>query len=76
MQQLTPKEEAIQLVNNFGKIIGKPLKNGGYKYNIETAKQCAICCINKIKPRLNLLSTNGVNSHSYWEIVIQEISKL
>jgi hypothetical protein len=36
---MTPKEKAKELVNNVGKIIGKELKNGGFKYNFGMAKQ-------------------------------------
>jgi hypothetical protein len=76
---MTPKEKAIELVNNVGKIIGKELKNGGFKYNIEIAKLCALKTVDEIinyQPFDIYTIEQCMSVNKYWQEVKQEIEKL
>lgn len=66
---MKPKEKAKELVDRFGKKVGKELKNGSFRYNIEIAKQCALIAVDEI------LDKDGYNN-DYWQEVKQEIEKL
>jgi hypothetical protein len=74
---MTSKENAKELVNNVGKIIGKELKNGGFKYNIEIPKLCALIAVDEI---LNIDSIKPYILHKeiieFYEEVKKEIEKL
>jgi hypothetical protein len=67
---MTPKENAKELVNNVGKIIGKELKNNGFKYNIEIAKLCALKTVEEISQHCYQVMK------PFWQEVKQEIEKL
>jgi hypothetical protein len=74
---MTPKEKAKELVTNIGKLIGKELKNGGFKYNIEIAKQCALIAVEEIlDSHYKLLSGVNTSIYKYWQEVKQEIELL
>ena len=78
---MTPKEKAKELVNNTGKIIGKELKNGGFKYNFGIAKHCALLAVDEIDLVLQKSTPNdnpyaNLSSLEYWQEVKQEIEKL
>lgn len=45
---MTPKEKAEILVRSFGYKIGKEFKNGGFRFNIEIAIQCALIAVDEI----------------------------
>jgi len=67
MQQLTPKEEAIQLVEKF---------YIPFNLTIQNAKECAIICVDKI---LELVSSDDsilITELQYYQQLKQEISKL
>lgn len=70
---LTPKEKAKELVDRFGKKVGKELKNGSFRYNIEIAKQCAIIAVDEI---LNGSRLFYIEDYDYWQEVKQEIKLL
>lgn len=75
---MTPKEKADSLVRLIGYEIGKELPNGGYKFNIERAKQCALIAVNEISWVLdeidyNIHTDNGIK---FYNEVKQEIEKL
>jgi hypothetical protein len=72
---MTPKENAKELVNNVGKIIGKELKKGGFKYNIEIAKLCALKTVEEIM-KLDVVWYQGSRTYDFYEEVKQEIEKL
>ena len=73
MQQLTPKKEAIQLVEKF---------YVPYNLTIQTAKECAIICVNKVLSVINSDAlyiqgeTNIGELVNHYCEVLQEISKL
>jgi hypothetical protein len=74
---MTPKEKAEELVNNTGKIIGKELKNGGFKYNFGIAKHCALLAVDEILFVLNECEdTYSENASQFYNEVKQEIEKL
>jgi hypothetical protein len=67
---MTPKEKAIELVNNFSNV---PLLDS-YE-----AKQCALIAVNEIvksNPHSNPLNTLGFSTMAYWIEVEYEIKKL
>ena len=89
MQQLTPKEEAIQLVNMFGaEIYNVDAVDGGGWSNCrlvdksvnQTAKECAIICIEKLIGTLAEINNNESYNVSKYaircQLIKQEISKL
>ena len=63
---MTPKEEAKKLVETIGESISKPHR-GGYKYNIEQAKKCALIAVDKLIE---------VTAAKYWYDVKREIELL
>lgn len=83
MQQLTPKEEAIQLVDKFGEIdnVGY-YSNDGYsawssKVNLQIAKECAIICVNEVIEELIEWGEVWMKRRiEHYQQVLQEISKL
>jgi hypothetical protein len=68
---MTPKEKAKELVNNVGKIIGKELKNGGFKYNFGMAKHCALKTVDEM---LNFMFLSE-NENSFWINYYNEVKK-
>lgn len=63
---MTPSQiKTKELVDKHGKIIGKKLKNGGFRYNIEIAKQCALIAVNRT---INILKEMQEKEHSdnFW----------
>ena len=89
MQQLTPKEEAIQLVEKFYdkqlSILNKNNTQAMLDVEYEIAKECAIICVNRIIESQPLrpvtcpvgsIGENKENSIKYYQQVFQEISKL
>jgi hypothetical protein len=71
---MTPKEKAKELVNNTGKIIGKELKNGSFKYNFGIAKHCALIAIDELIYETQFEVPNI--RQRYWINVKEEINKL
>ncbi len=69
------KEKAKELVNNVGKIIGKELKNGGFKYNFGMAKHCALKTVEEIM-KLDEVWYQGSKTYDFYQEVKQEIEKL
>jgi hypothetical protein len=69
------KEKAKELVNNVGKIIGKELKNGGFKYNFGMAKHCALIAVEEILHVIDR-DMNYQNVYSFYLNVKEEIEKL
>lgn len=77
LENLTPKEKAIELIDKY-----KPLCGGywGGKINKEFAKQSAIIAVNEIiaaiptQPSIN--ETERIYAIMYWINVKQEIEKL
>ena len=71
---MTPKEKAKELFDRIGKEISRPIKSGGYRFNVNHAKQCALIAVDEIisieKHHMHLEWTN------YWQQVKQEIEKL
>lgn len=72
---MTPKEKAKELISIFGKQIGKELKNGSFRYNIEIAKECALIAVDEILNNDNNFF-NTYSQNDYWLKVKQEIEKL
>jgi len=81
---MTPKDKAKELVSIFGKKIGKELKNGSFRYNIEITKQCALIAVNEIINMCKLYHNHNVVIDTkiytelaidYWQEVKQEIEK-
>jgi hypothetical protein len=73
---MTPKEKAKELVNNTGKIIGKELKNGGFKYNIIIAKECSLTTVDEMLNFMFLSENENTFWINYYNIVKQEIKLL
>ena len=73
---MTPKEKAINLVGNIGKTIGIELKNGGFRYNIEKAKECALIAVDELIVQENSYNNGSFYPSKYWQEVKQEIDKL
>ena len=90
MNQLTPKEEAIQLVEKFmlysSDEYDEHWSDEILKENrLKNAKECAIICVNRIIESQPLrpvtcpvgsIGENKENSIKYYQQVFQEISKL
>ena len=66
---MTPKEKAIELVDNFRL---KVLDYNGNQLNTFKALQCALIAVDEIIK----VSTNSQNSENYWRQVKQEIENL
>lgn len=83
---MTPKEKAEILVRSFGYKIGKEFKNGGFRFNIEIAIQCALIAVDEIldltKSEIWVFDEETKQAkmeyveNSYWVEVKQEIQKL
>jgi hypothetical protein len=81
MQNMTPKEKAVELVNKYRTYIRIADK---YDYNvsedeIHISKQCALTSVNDIinaNPHSNPLNTDVYSTMSYWQEVKQEIENL
>lgn len=74
---MTPKEKAIELVNNF-KDLTLNVEYDDVQNNF-TAKQCALITVNEIlnsNPHSNPFNTNVYPTMDYWQEVKQEINKL
>ena len=68
MTQLTPKEEAIQLVGKF---------YIPFNLTSQAAKECAIICVNKIiESHTDNLNGDNIKQKEHYQQVLQEISKL
>jgi hypothetical protein len=77
---MTPKEKAKALVEKFIEDL-PPLANQNGKLIVETAKQCAIICVEEAeKSEYNVLTKFGFVSDNYtsdyWQQVKEEIEKL
>lgn len=75
---MTAKQKASELYLIFGRAISKPLKRGGYKFNVEQAKQCALIAVDEIIKALHNADTayDLVDKIEYWNEVKDEIEKL
>jgi hypothetical protein len=79
---MTPKQKAKELFSNFGKVTSKQLKKGGYRYNVDIAKQCALIAVSEIENELTdygrrmdeLQNMDG--EWRFWDKVKEEIEKL
>jgi len=70
---MTAKDQAIQIMNNFAWITRD---NGNYP---EVAKQCALMAVRYIinaNPHSNPLNSEGFSTMEYWTKVYDEIFKL
>ena len=67
---MTPKEKAIELIEKMFSNMPKYLQG---KIGSETAKQCALICVDEI---LETESNYYPNEINYWQEVKQEINKL
>lgn len=72
------KEKAIELVRLFGHKIGRKLPNGGYKFNIDKAKELALIAVDETLWVLNELDHDLPNDDAivFYIEVKQEIEKL
>lgn len=73
---MTPKEKAIQLVDNF-RLDVLDFKEG--KPNLFTAKECALTTVDEIilaNPHSNPFNTDVHSTESYWMEVKQKIKLL
>lgn len=71
---MTPKEEAIKLVDEYSIILTKN-KYDPY-WNPSKAKQCALCAVNKIIKEFIPFSTDYIMGAGYWQEIKKEIEKL
>lgn len=83
MQQLTPKEEAIQLVEKFMPLVycylGSGMLSNDYDEKVakSNAKECAIICVDKIiESHTDNLNGDNIKQKEHYQQVLQEISKL
>jgi|TARA_R110001606_G_scaffold17171_1_gene67290 predicted Zn-ribbon and HTH transcriptional regulator len=73
--ELTPKEEAKELLKRF-ESVSKPFMKGSevqVHINPEHAKQCAFICVDEV---INDRAKRGKINFTYWQEVKQEIEKL
>jgi hypothetical protein len=80
---MTPKEKAIQLVDNFkfetkqSEIINDIILGDiSVKFQHHKAKQCALIAINLLLDTRSFLISIQLQDYKYWENVKQEIEKL
>jgi hypothetical protein len=73
---MTPKEKAKEIFGKLGKSTSKPLKNGGYKYNVDITKQCALIAVDEIIESLEINSWQNKKVIDFYKEVKQEIENL
>ena len=81
---MTPKKEAIKLVDSFIKILVNSSSNNFYEGMVQInfdkiiAKQCALMVVDKILYAITMADygLDYLNQRDYWEQVKQEIEKL
>ena len=69
---MSPKEKAEELLNKYY----LELKQDNVYYDLETARMCALICVNEIIKHNPNLPNEYSCTKSYWEEVKQEIEKI